>query len=187
MATNTDQNGFGFLGVLLLFVTVGLIIGAGVYVFGRNQAPDKFPSLSDASVEQAPRGEIEFPQLGVKMKLPEEIQDIQYVYMQKDGSDRPQDYLSFTSRTVKQNGTCGTDIGSLGTLTKFELSETVEAPNGERIPPAELGAVKVRDHLYLYETPRDSCLVAGNNLESDAALKKQINALKEAVKTLEAI
>ncbi len=188
-----NQKGFSPVIILVTVVVVGLVGGAGWYVY-KNQTPKQQKTNSTGktdsnqqTVQQTSGNIVKIPEMGIQFTVPDEIKGISYIIeKQTDSRGKEVVYARLTSQSLmKVSPECGAARESLGIVTKGfgNKPEETEEPRyyGELI--------KQFDSFFITYTPSQAaCSNSDGESEefktsSELQLKQEV-LLKKAMTTV---
>jgi type II secretory pathway pseudopilin PulG len=164
-----SQKGFGIVEVLLLVVLVGIIAGAGWYVYQSQKKTNASLDKTNQNIESISKSQktvvdstkskdntkyLVIKEWGVEIPLSADIEDATYTYKQiGDGSTA---YLS-TAKLTAMDPNCGPDKTSVGAIFRQTTAQHDENVKKDNPAVDVVGDVKVGNYYYGYNQAQAAC------------------------------
>ena len=148
---------------LLIFLIIVVMLGVAGYLLYQNNEKANNPTY-----------DFEMKDLGLKMKITGDIQDLLYIPKDLSGNK----VVLFSTKKLEQKGglNCSVVTGAIGVI---ELRQNVDVKS---LPSPYL--VKAGDTYVMYSSPQSPC---SDDKSTQELQEKQLQSMKKALKTLEKI
>lgn len=180
----TKEMGFGLVGIAIIVAAVLLagVIGARAFMAVTSkkdtaQSTNQNKQVSNTTpVDTATY--LDIKELGVKVKLSDDIKDATYYYQVSNGL--PTALISTKSLVDKAGSVC--DAKSSWPLGTIERSQSLTLPWGVTLSVNNTNVFQLEDGYYIYTTPNQPCSQYATNSNLEIA---QLASFKEALKTIQ--